>query len=167
MSHAPADCKGQGSCFCSGTNDCEQTVERETWKTPVATHTPVPPGHKRVTTWTGSHWRELSSSVMGMPRCGSPQLLASSEGVGRKGPSFWGGEPLGVWPWSSEHVGNSNGTCFLFYLGGRVVTRVGEQTWEGWEMSVLGYMMWNSWRINKNIRLRKSSLQRECDWGRT
>lgn len=29
MTHAPVDCKGQGSSFCSGVDDCRFTAERD------------------------------------------------------------------------------------------------------------------------------------------
>lgn len=68
--------------------------------------------------------------------------MASSEGVQGKGLSS-----EGVGPGSLTTIQCACGQhklnlfSFVFYLGGSVVTRVREQTWEGLEMSVLGYMM--------------------------
>lgn len=70
------------------------------------------------------------------------------------------GWPLGVWSCSNVHMGNTNWIwCSIFLL--RKWLKDGGWTWEKWEASVMGHIVWNS--HNKNIMLEKVRL--EYDYG--
>lgn len=67
--------------------------------------------------------------------------------------------PLGVWPCFSECMGNRNWTCcFLFsLLFCGEVTRVEGRPGRTWKWELLGYIIWNSQIINKNVMLGEES----------
>lgn len=86
-------------------------------------------------------------------------LVGMREG---KDSALFNGQVLRVWPCSSEDAHNRNYTCFFLFFSSlfcflnfnlfwAMSYMGGALTWKDWEMNLLGYMMWNSKRIKKNI----------------
>lgn len=79
---------------------------------------------RRVTAWAVSHQRELLSSVTGMLRCGSPQLMASGMDAGGEGlSSIWG---VGHWEFEYAPEGMRTTQIGRVFILGMGVTYKGE-----------------------------------------
>lgn len=66
------------------------------------------------------------------------------DGFPRRTHVFLRGWPQEDWPCSSEYRGNTNWTCVFFLFSFCGGGDMGGWTWEEWEASLMGYIVWNS-----------------------
>lgn len=93
------------------------------------------PHTQREKTQTGSHGRDCLKIVIRILNCSS-ELMTSDQAMEKDSVIFKEGS-VGVQLCSNKHINRANYTCCLIFVG-EVDTRVGGQTWEEQEMSLIG-----------------------------
>lgn len=93
------------------------------------------PHTQREKAQTGSHGRDCLKIVIRILNSSS-ELMTSDQAM-EKDSVIFKEQSVGVQLCSNKHINRTNYTCCLIYVG-EVDTRVGGQTWEEQEMSMIG-----------------------------